>query len=158
MVHLGGSTAEGIAAFQKKQLQEILDRLAPEPERIFQLMRTLRRDRFNKSASQTVRNNAKIKELRQRISRGDLIPLVALNTGFNLASIGIIIKTDSVGNSTFVKLLPHPTDEPVIVTKLTESMKDEEPTSTELSALVKAQMVKSMTLPATEIISIRGVN
>ena len=44
------------------------------------------------------------------------------------------------------------------VTKLTESMKDEEPTRTELSALVKAQMVKSMTLPASEIISIRGVN
>ena len=44
------------------------------------------------------------------------------------------------------------------ITKLTESMKDEEPTSTELSPLVKAQMVKSMTLPASEILEIKEVS
>ncbi len=42
-------------------------------------------------------------------------------------------------------------------TKLVESMKDE-PVTREISVLVKAQMVKNMTLPASEIISIRGVN
>ena len=59
-------------------------------------------------------------------------------------------------NQSVLDRFPAPTQQ--TTTKLTESMKDEPVTITEESALVKAQRVKNMTLPASEIISIRGVN
>ncbi len=88
-------------------------------------------------------------------SRFVLLAKVAATGKVNFKQLQIKIK-EAV--DFFQKGIPFPVPDPIVSTKLTESMKDEVQTSTELSPLVKAQMVKSMTLPAVEIISIRGVN
>ena len=54
------------------------------------------------------------------------------------------------------KLAGFPLSQPL--TKLTESMKDEPITIVEPSPFEKGRRVQNMTLPAIEILSIRGVN
>ncbi len=81
----------------------------------------------------------------------------AIRTGYTNISTARVDPNPTVQKETDVsgEIVP-PLQEPI--TKLTESMKDEPAPVIELSIAEKGRRVQNMTLPAIEIISIRGVN